>query len=173
MADDDAPSGDALDRATKFVLEHDLRPGLVRELVEDIAKLIDRADAAADFRTEAGDAHEEKIRRRAAQSIVDGCTNNGRGVDGRSYWALTERIAKFLADGGGDADTLRRRVADLEQAQEVRARAIRGAQLQHRRLEEELADARSALTRTVEDALRVATEDQLLEEVQRRMVGEN
>jgi hypothetical protein len=43
----EVPSGDALDRATKFVIDHDLRPGLVRELVVDIAKLIDRADAAA------------------------------------------------------------------------------------------------------------------------------
>lgn len=43
----DAPSGDALDRATKLLDRRHLRPGLMAELVEDIAKLIDAADAAA------------------------------------------------------------------------------------------------------------------------------
>lgn len=146
----DAPSGDALDRANQLLARRYVSVTQNPALLEDVARLIDAADAAGDMRAEAGDAHQEKIDRRAAQGIIDGCTDRGRGVDGRSYWQLVERVAKLLAEkrglqdelrknpdqGDDEVATLQRRINDLEQAQEVRAHAIRGAQMQHRRLEE-------------------------------------
>lgn len=114
------PSGDALDRAAKLLDRHCLRPGLMAELVEDIAKLIDTADAAAD--------------KDAPQQI------GGHTV---THWYSTaERRMCQINDLDGVVRRRNARIADLEQALEDQVDAIAKRNASIAELEGELEELR-------------------------------
>lgn len=187
--EDDSPSGDALDRATQVLVSTGVSPAGRSELIEEIAKLIDAADASADTSADSAVIAAANARRRhrdAAKGIIDGCSDAGRGINGRSYWALIERVIKLLEEqerlrdelsrtaqqGGGEIDVLKQRIIDLERAQEARARRIRelAAQRDAAELENErLADRLNHAERSTTSLLQTMTTDQLVSEIRRRL----
>lgn len=148
-----------------------------------------RRDASADTSADSAVIAAANARRRhrdAAKGIIDGCSDAGRGINGRSYWALIERVIKLLEEqerlrdelsrtaqqGGGEIDVLKQRIIDLERAQEARARRIRelAAQRDAAELENErLADRLNHAERSTTSLLQTMTTDQLVGEIRRRL----
>jgi uncharacterized coiled-coil protein SlyX len=108
------PSGDALDRATKLLSKYGYSYTVTGRLLEEIAGLIDRADAAGD-----PPADLQSVADRRAAHIAE-----QDAIIRRRNARITALEADLDAAEAVKADQ-RRRIADLEVAQGIRTQEIR------------------------------------------------
>lgn len=161
------PSGDALDRATKLVTENGVSAGRVK-LINEVAKLIDRADTAGEPTAADSNGRVDLLASHLYQAfggLPKGMFQfGGLSRQLQDYWRGCARviIRDFGGPTAGELDSLRRvqelehelenerrRVADLEEAQAIRAKALREARIDLGRAREELVTQHAQLLENV------------------------